>query len=79
MSLIDKKVLNTYNQSIQLCIDNDVEYIRSALDIHFDPISERYPSETEILAAIKSESVFKFIFEDQIIGFLLGGYKKDAN
>jgi len=76
MSLIEKKVLSTYNQNIQLCINNDVKYIRLALDVHFDPISERYPSETEILSAIKSESVFKFVSEDRIIGFYWADTKK---
>jgi ribosomal protein S18 acetylase RimI-like enzyme len=76
MSLLKKEVLKIDNQRIHLCNENDVRCLRSIFDLHFDPISERYPSDIEILAAVRSKSVFKFVSGDQIIGFYWADTKK---
>ncbi len=77
MSLLKKNIqLGSHLDLIELCTISDLAYLRSVFDDHFDPISERHPSDEAIFDAIKSDFVHKYIDDGNILGFYWVDTKK---
>lgn len=61
---------------IKNCDIGDLFYLKGVFDHHFDPISERNPNESELQAAIEADSIFKYVDQDNVLGFYWADAKK---
>jgi GNAT superfamily N-acetyltransferase len=74
MSLVKEDKVEQPSSLITHCSVDDLGYLRNVFDTKFDHISERYPSDDELISAINNGSFFKF--EEN--GFILGFYWADT-
>jgi hypothetical protein len=72
----DKYAIISPLSVIEICDISDLSYLKSKFDRCFDPISERCPSESELITAINKNSIFKYVKQDEILGFYWADSKK---
>jgi GNAT superfamily N-acetyltransferase len=76
MSLVKKYNVSRSSSLIIHCCIDDFGYLRRVFDNKFDRISERYPSDDELISAINEGSLFKFVEKGCIFGFYWSDTKK---
>lgn len=72
----DRYAVTRPSSVINICDISDLSYLRNKFDRYFDPISERCPSESELITAINKKSIFKYVKQDKILGFYWADSKK---
>lgn len=76
MSLFRKGQISAPQKSVIACTHNDFSFLRNIFDGQFDRISERYPTDEELLEALGNGSIFKFIDNGLALGFYWADTKK---
>lgn len=76
MSLSRKGQIDSPQESVISCTYNDFSFLRNTFDRQFDRLSERYPTDKELLDALGNGSVFKFVDNNRALGFYWADTKR---
>lgn len=76
MSRINIVLSLNISVDIKKCEITDLSYLRDVFDNKFDSVSERLPSDSEIIEALNSGNIYKVTDTDKILGFYWADTKK---